>query len=84
MALSIKNPDVDRLTRLLAAETGESFTEAIRNALIERLERETGKAHRARLRKEITDIQGRVAGLKRVNDSSDETTIGYDEHGLPR
>lgn len=84
MALSIKNPDVDRLTRRLAAETGESFTEAIRNALIERLERETGKTHRIRMRKEIADIQGRIARLTRLNDLSDESTLGYDEHGLPR
>jgi len=84
MALSIKNPDVDRLTRRLAAETGESFTEAIRNALIERLERETGKAHRARLRQDIAEIQGRVARLTRLSDLSDESALGYDEHGLPR
>ena len=40
MALSIKDPETDRLARELAKTTGESITEAIRAALRERLERE--------------------------------------------
>jgi antitoxin VapB len=40
MALSLKDPETDRLARALAALTGETLTEAIRKALAERLERE--------------------------------------------
>jgi hypothetical protein len=40
MALSLKDPETDRLARALAALTGETLTEAIRRALAERLERE--------------------------------------------
>jgi antitoxin VapB len=36
MALNIKNPDVERLASELAAATGESKTEVIRQALLER------------------------------------------------
>lgn len=45
MALSIKNPDVDRLIDEITAVTGESKTEAVRRALLER---------RARLRERVT------------------------------
>src|SRR5206468_424727 len=39
MALSIKSPEVEKLVDALTAMTGESKTEAIRRALIERRER---------------------------------------------
>ena len=40
MPLSIKDPDADGLARALAQRTGETLTEAVINALRERLERE--------------------------------------------
>ena len=39
MALSIKSPEVERLVEVLAEMTGESKTEAVRRALVERRER---------------------------------------------
>lgn len=39
MALSIKSPEVERLVAALAEMTGESKTEAVRRALLERRER---------------------------------------------
>ena len=46
MALNIKNPEVESLVAELSAVTGESKTEAIRQALLER---------RARLRFRVSD-----------------------------
>lgn len=46
MALNIKNPEVERLVDEVVAVTGESKTEAIRQALAER---------RARLRLRVSD-----------------------------
>jgi antitoxin VapB len=43
MPLSIKDPEADRLARALAQRTGETLTEAVINALRERLERELRK-----------------------------------------
>ena len=43
MALSIKHPEADRLARQLADATGESLTDAIIQALRERLRREQGR-----------------------------------------
>ncbi|ATQ41736.1 type II toxin-antitoxin system VapB family antitoxin [Caulobacter mirabilis] len=40
MALSIKTEEADRLARELAALTGETLTDAVTNALRERLARE--------------------------------------------
>ncbi len=56
MALSIKHPEADRLARELAAATGESLTDAIINALKERLRRERGRVHGRGLRDEIRAI----------------------------
>ena len=39
MALTIKSPEVEELVTQLAAMTGESKTEAVRRALVERRER---------------------------------------------
>ena len=37
--MDIENREIDRLARELAAETGETLTEAVKTALRERLER---------------------------------------------
>jgi len=83
MALSIKNPDVDQMARELAEITGESLTDAIANALKERLEREAGKRNRNRFREDIHRIQQRISRLDRRIKLSDEDIIGYDEAGIP-
>lgn len=49
MALSIKSPEVEKLVEVLAEMTGESKTEAVRRALVERRERlSLQHAHRER------------------------------------
>lgn len=83
MALSIKNQEVDRLARRLAKVTGESMTEAICNALKQRLEKETGRKQPNTIRDEILRIRERVARLPRKDHRSDENIIGYDDHGIP-
>lgn len=82
MAISIKDPETDRLARALAAATGTSLTDAIREALRDRLERE---AHRTRrgIGAEIRRIQVRLAGLPVLDPRSPDELLGYDERGLP-
>jgi len=83
MALSIKHPEADRLARELAAKTGESLTEAVVNALRERLDRHVGRKRPLRLRDELRAIRERCAKLPVVDNRTPDQIIGYDEHGLP-
>ena len=83
MAISIKDPETDRLARALAEATGESLTAAIRRALEERLERETQRSQRA-ISPEIRRIQERLARLPVLDPRSAEEILGYDDRGLPR
>jgi len=82
MALSIKNSEADRLARELAETTGETLTDAICNALRERLERERGRNNPDRMRDEINRIQDRIARLPKPDKRTDEEILGYDEKGL--
>ncbi|HVB92980.1 MAG TPA: type II toxin-antitoxin system VapB family antitoxin [Acidimicrobiales bacterium] len=83
MALSIKDPETDRLARELAGITGESLTTAIATALSERLERVRGLPGSHDLVTELTAIARRTAALPVLDDRPEEEIIGYDEHGLP-
>lgn len=83
MALSIKDPEADRLARELAARTGETLTQAIVVALRERLARETGRRRPIPLREELAAIRRRCAALPVVDARSADEILGYDERGLP-
>jgi antitoxin VapB len=84
MALSIKHPEADRLARELAARTGESLTDAVINALRERLRREQGRVLGPRLREEIRAIRQRCARLPVRDRRSADEILGYDGTGVPR
>jgi antitoxin VapB len=85
MALSIKDPEADRLARELAKATGESLTEAITTALRDRLRILQGKQKsREEQRAEVMAIIDRFAARPVFDDRSADEIIGYDEHGLPR
>lgn len=76
MALSIKTDEADALARAVAAETGETLTEAVTTALRERLER---------LRLTKTPYSERVARLQVAHaPTRPEFDIDYDDLGLPR
>jgi antitoxin VapB len=83
MAISIKDPETDRLARALAAATGESLTEAIRRALQDRLDRESHRSRRG-IGVEVRRIQERLARLPELDRRSPEEIVGYDAHGVPR
>ena len=72
------------MARELAAATGESLTEAVLNALKERLARHRGRVHAVRLEDELLAIGRRCADLPVLDDRAPEDIIGYDERGLPR
>jgi antitoxin VapB len=83
MALSIKNPEADRLARELAARTGQTLTEAVIQALREKLMREAGRVHAPRLSHELRAIGERCSTLPVLDARRPEEILGYDESGLP-
>ena len=87
MALHISNPKANRLARKLAKQTGETLTDAVINALQERLSQTTRDDSRSEDAKvaELLSIARRAKGLRRQRKSAraliDEL---YDKDGLPR
>jgi antitoxin VapB len=81
MGINIKNDRVESLARRLAAETGQSLTGAIEQALdgeLRRLRQDADFRVRKAKIKEILQRSGPVPkGL-----TSDHSDL-YDEHGLP-
>lgn len=84
MALSIRNPRAERLARQVAAETGESLTEAIIHALEERLERIKGRCTTTDVAEEIMKISLRCKALPEKDQRRADEILGYDEKGLPQ
>jgi antitoxin VapB len=84
MALSIKDPETERLARNLARITGENITTATKRAVEERLRRVGGASRKAALLEDIADIRRRWSALRVLDDRTSEDILGYDEHGLPR
>ncbi|CDZ26788.1 Rv0623 family protein transcription factor [Neorhizobium galegae bv. officinalis] len=83
MALSIKDPDTEKLARELAARTGETITLATRRALEERLKRMGSEAAKAALLEDMEAMQRRLSALPVLDDRSPDEIIGYDENGVP-
>lgn len=84
MAISLKDPEADRLAREVASRTGETLTAAVIVALRERLARLKGQRRRRLLRDELRDIARRCAALPTIDDRPADEILGYDEQGLPR
>jgi len=85
MPLSIKDPDAHRLARTLAQRTGETLTEAVINALRERLEREERKEQTIEsLVEDMMEIGRHCASLPLLDGRGPDEILGYDENGLPQ
>jgi antitoxin VapB len=83
MALSIKDPEADRLARALSKATGETLTAAVVQALRERLIRVRRSRAKRRLADELDEIALHCAALPLRDRRSADDTLGYDEQGLP-
>ena len=79
MALSIKNPETERLARRLAKRTRETITEAVTVALRERMNRQ--QSSKKGFQEKIQEIQKRFAALPVLDDRTPDEILGFDEHG---
>ncbi len=83
MALNIRNPETERLAATLAKLTGESKTQAVTQALRDRLERVRRRRAGRRLADELDEIARHCASLPVLDDRSPDEILGYDNRGLP-
>jgi antitoxin VapB len=84
MALNIKDPETDRLVRELAALTGQPITDAVREAVQDKLRvTRAGRAASSRGRRQLLDeIAARGRARPTLDDRTPDEIIGYDENGL--
>lgn len=83
MALSIKDPETERLARALAQKTGETLTVATRRALETRLRQLGDGARRAALLEDLAASRRRWSAMPVLDPRGADEIIGYDQHGLP-
>lgn len=83
MPLHINNPAVEQEIRSLAADTGESLTEAIGIAVRERRRRLRPRIQDPATYEKIMRAAHRIATLPPLNNRFDDEILGYDENGLP-
>ncbi len=85
MGVIIKNPATEAKIRKLAERTGESLTDAVDQAVGERLERLGPARRKGRVnRKRLAALLACFDSLPKINEHlTDEEIIGYDEGGLP-
>ncbi len=84
MALSIKDPETERLAKNLAQLTGETITTATKRAIEERLRRVGGQSRKAAVLEDMAAIRRRWSEMPVVDDRTPDEILGYDEHGMPR
>jgi len=82
MAINIKDPETDRLAREVAKIAGETLTDAIRNALQDRLQRLASRSAALAKRDKLHEILSRVDALPRLDSRTEYQILGYDESGV--
>jgi antitoxin VapB len=82
MAILIKDQEADQMIRMLAGRTGESITDAVKQAVRERLDRIplTEEEIAARKRK-IEALIVKAGAMPTVDDRTSDEIIGYNEFG---
>ena len=84
MSLNIKNEEAHKLVQELAKATGESMTEAVKQAVRERLHRIRSQRDGELSRRLLEIGKDCAVHLKEPFRSADHDSLLYDEKGLPR
>jgi antitoxin VapB len=85
MGLSIKNEEVERMVRDLAARRAVPMTEALRQVLAEE-EARVATAREAEIEARVAAVMAiarEVAAMPDVSDMTDDEILGYDDDGIP-
>ncbi len=83
MALNIRNRTTEELAATLADLTGETKTQAVTQALRDRLVKIRRQRTGRNLRAELDEIALHCASLPILDNREPDDILGYDEHGLP-
>jgi antitoxin VapB len=85
MAILIKDQEADQMIRTLAERTGESITDAVKQAVRERLEHvPLNEDEIAARKRRLAEHYAYFDSLPTINEHlTDDEIIGYDENGLP-
>jgi antitoxin VapB len=83
VTLNIKDPETHELAKKLAAQTGETMTRAVTEALRERLARLT-RAQKPEATADDLLAIGRRCAATLKGKAIDHGTMLYDERGLPK
>jgi antitoxin VapB len=84
VALNIKNDETYRLVEELAKRTGENMTEAVTEAVRERLSRVVSRQRPGLAERLLRIGKDCAARLKEPYRSIDHADLLYDDKGLPR
>lgn len=83
MALNIRNQEAEKLAEAVAAMTGESKTQAVTEALKDRLKTLKRRKSRQHMSVRLNEIAEHCAALPVLDTRSPDDILGYDESGLP-
>jgi antitoxin VapB len=85
MTILIKDQEADQLIRTLAERTGESITDAVKQAVRERLQHvPLNEDEIAARKRRLAELYAYFDSLPTTNEHlTDDEIIGYDENGLP-
>lgn len=84
MAFTIRNLETEQLAETLARLTGETKTEAVRQALSDRLDRLRRDQIGRGLADALEDIAIHCTRLPVLDSRTADEILDYDEHRLPR
>jgi antitoxin VapB len=83
VALNIKDPDTDRLAREVAGLAGQTITEAVREALIERLDRLQSQARASLHEADMAALIQRGRARQILDTRDEDQILGYNRDGIP-
>jgi antitoxin VapB len=82
MTVLIKDQEADQLIRALADRTGESITDAVKQAVREKLQRLPPKEDEIAARKhKLAALIARADAMPTLDDRTPDEIIGYNEFG---
>lgn len=83
MALNIRNDRAEELAATVARLTGETKTQAVTQALQDRLDKIHEASSKTSLADRILEIGRQCAALPVLDNRIPDEILGYDESGLP-